>query len=344
MTRAIDVQGIRIFAKTAPCAHSCRYCLVGQKKLVDVAFPRFINMVERFIDWRNENSLSNFSILAGVEDSYEFIVEILKALFELQSKIGRNEGSDGIKLGGLKWRSESEMRTWLTERRDMANLKIVHASLAGCGSTHDRWNGREGDFEFLFQTMRTAAEIGLRVHQRIFVVRSTLPVLANLIDKLDEIPVKALRYLSTFVYQGLATRLEEERITETMRDQLPACVNDISMRAGTRWLSEREWIGEYKDKIEADSPKKLRLALEITEANADRLEHMSCEEIVAELTSKTAKTYAILPSRAKLFNECADGSNRLIYASLRELEHKWLDRYLIENPAHLANDVRHFVV
>ncbi|WP_026595648.1 hypothetical protein [Methyloferula stellata] len=342
MTRAIDVQGIRIFAKTAPCAHSCRYCLVGQKKIVDVAFPRFVAIVERFIEWRSESGLSNFSILAGVEDSYEFSVEILKALFELQSKIGRNEGSDGIKLGGLKWRSESDMRTWLTERRDMANLKIVHASLAGCGSTHDRWNGREGDFEFLFQTMRTAAEIGLRVHQRLFVVRSTLPVLADLIDKLDEIPVKALRYLSTFVYQGLATRLEEERITEAMRDQLPACLGEISMRAGTQWLSEREWIGEYKDKIDADKPRKLRLDLEITDANIDQLEHMSCEEIVAGLTSKTAKTYAMFPSRSKLLKECADRSNRLIYASLRELEHKWFDRYLIKNPSHLAKDVGHF--
>ncbi|GAB1715809.1 MAG: hypothetical protein NTAFB05_08510 [Nitrobacter sp.] len=85
-----------------------------------------------------------------------------------------------------------------------------------------------------------AADLGLRLHQRIFVIRSTLAVLTRLVDKLNEILGPALRYLSIFSYQGLAIHLEEGRISETERDRLPLEVARISKRSGDKWLSERE--------------------------------------------------------------------------------------------------------
>ena len=105
------------------------------------------------------------------------------------------------------------MRRW----RDVAQLTID-----GTGERH---------FDFLFRTMATAAELGLRIHQRIFVVKSTLAELDDLIVKLDELPGEAVRYLSTFVYLGRAIKLEEERITESIRDSLPARISGISQRA-----------------------------------------------------------------------------------------------------------------
>ncbi len=341
MTHSIDIRSIRIFAQTTPCAHSCRYCLVGSKKITDVAFSRFAHLVERFIDWRNRIPDAPFSILAGFEDSYDFSVETLRGLFDLYGKIGWGDECKGIKLGGLKWRSDDEMRAWLMARRDAADLKIVHASLAGNGSIHDRWNGRKGDFEFLMRTMVTAAELGLRVHQRIFVVKSTLPVLGVLLDKLDEIPGDAIRYLSTFVYRGLATRFEEERITEEMRDKLPARIAEISQRTGDRWLSEREWIEDFADEVETERPQQIELELDINEANIDCLEHMHCEEIVADLIKRTQRAYAMLPSRQELRTNFADPINRRIYASLEELERKWLDHYQNESSVQFERTLTH---
>lgn len=341
VTRLIDVRSLRIFAQTTPCAHSCRYCLVGPKKTSNVAFSRFADIVERFVDWQNGSTDHQFSILAGFEDSYEFSVETLKGLFELYGRIGWGDECKGIKLGGLKWRPKAKMRRWLEARRDHADLRIVHASLAGCGSVHDSWNRRNDDFDFLFQTMTTAAELGLLVHQRIFVVKSTLPVLCELLDKLDEIPGKALRYLSTFVYRGLATRLEEERITEVMRDHLPTRIAAISQRAGDRWLSEREWIEDFADEVEDECPQKIEIELEINEENIDRLENMHCEEIVADLINRTQNAYAMLPSRLELRTNCADSSNRRIYASLEELERKWLDHYRNESTFQIERILTH---
>jgi hypothetical protein len=320
--QAIDIVGVRIFAQTTSCAHSCRYCLVEGKRHTKLPFSRFSTMVERFAEWRQARDGVPFSILAGYGDSYELDVETLKNLFDLLKKIGiQDEARNGIKLGGLKWRSEDEMRAWLRLRRDDAGLKIIHASFVGHGSVHDGWNGREGDFEFLLQTMRTAASLGLQIRQRLFVVNSTLPSFDRLLAALDLIPCEPYRYLSTFVYHGLGSRYEEERITEVTRDRLPKCITSIPRRDGDLWLSEREWIAEKKSEIASENPERRLLDLELTEANIAFLETISCEEIIDFLTKRTQQS--LQPSPAELCERYADRSNRRVYASLGELIHKW---------------------
>jgi hypothetical protein len=322
MAQAIEIVGVRIFAQTTRCAHSCRYCLIEGKKHTNLPFSRFAGVVERFAAWKNDRSGSPLSILAGYGDSYELEVEPLKNLFVLLKKIGTHEeAQDGIKLGGLKWRTEADMREWLRQRRDEAGLKIVHASLAGYGSVHDGWNGRKGDFEFLLQTMKSAAELGLEVRQRLFVVNSTLPLFERLLAALDSLPGQPYRYLSTFVHHGLATRYEEERITEATRDRLPSFITSIAQRDGDSWLSEREWLSEKRDELAAERPERLFLDLELTEANIASWEEMPCDEIV-DLLAKQARR-SLQPSRAELYDRYADHANQRVYASLGELIHKW---------------------
>jgi len=341
MARLIEIEGIRIFAQAVPCAHSCRYCLIGRKKTAPVAFHRFAQVVERFIDWRARTRNSQFGILAGFEDSYEFDVDILEGLFKLYTKIGWDDECKGIKLGGLKWRPDDEMRGWLAERQKAAGLKMVHASLAGMGSIHDHWNGRRGDFDFLFRTMVTAADLGLGLHQRLFVVRSTYPSLSALLDCLDAIPGGALRYLSTFIYRGSATRLEDERITEDMRDRLPTDVSVLKLRDGDVWRSEREWIAAFGTGTDADKADRHFLDLEINSDNIDWMESRGCEEMVAELCNRTREAYACLPSGAELCERYGDPTNQRIYASFDELERKWLDQHVALKPIQFDRHLTH---
>lgn len=327
MARAFKVRGIRIYAQTTPCAHACRYCLVGPKRLTRLAPARFFQFVERFISWRAESRDPQLRILAGLEDSFEFDIDTLRGLFQVHGKLGWNSEHRGIKLGGLKWRTDAEMKDWLMERRDKAGLKIVHGSFAGFGAVHDSWNGRQGDFGFLVRTMTTAAELGMRIHQRLFVVESTVPTLEALLDALDAVPGEALRYLSTFVYRGRARVLEHERITEATRNRLPTRVTAVAKRNGDRWLSEREWLAHCREEIEAEAVAEIDLELRVTDANIDDLERTSCEDIMARLVDEAVKANAAIPSRAELHLHYSDPANRCIYASLAELEEKWLSRY-----------------
>lgn len=327
MNREIEVQGIRIYTKAVPCAHACAYCLVGPKKLTDIPFSRFYTLAERFIEWRKGEPSPLPQLWIGFEDSFEFDVEILAGLFRLYKQLGWGDEGMGVKLGGLRMRPEDEMRAWLRARRDVAGLKTVHGSLVGHGATHDRWNRRKGDSEFLLRTMKNAVELGLQVNQRIFVVKSTLASIDKLVFELDKISPNARRYRSIFVYSGFAARLEDERITEEIRDCLPASVAALPVRDHDDWLSEREWIRERGHIIADERPRGVVLDLEVNEKNIDKFERIGCEEIVAGLTNITQKYYDALPSRSELFDKYSDASNRRIYGSVQELEQKWFDVY-----------------
>jgi hypothetical protein len=328
MLEKTPVSYVRLFTKVVPCAHSCRYCLIGKKSYGGVAFPRFQALAERFIAWDRGNPNSSHKLLIGFEDCYDFDVETLQGLFALQSQLKwPDEIAYGIKLGGLRMRSRQEMRDWLRERQTHAGLKTVHASLAGYGDVHDRWNGRKGDFQFLCQTMELAAELELRIHQRIFVTQSTMPGLTALLDHLESISDRALQYLSTFIFQGLAIRLEHERITERDRDALPTRVKALLPRSGEDWLSEREWMASRTSDITANL-RPISVDIEVTHQNLDRYETMTCDAILAECASKARASAAGIPDLPDLCERFGDPSNERIYATLSDLERKWTAQFL----------------
>jgi hypothetical protein len=96
------------------------------------------------------------------------------------------------------------------------------------------------------------------------------------------------RGASPFFYAGLASRYEDERLTEDDRDALPDRINELRGAKFGNWLSEREWIPVMLET--ADKPRRLQLKLDVNEANVDELERQSCEEIflARERESKTA--------------------------------------------------------
>jgi hypothetical protein len=70
-----------------------------------------------------------------------------------------------------------------------------------------------------------------------------LPLFDRLLDLLDAIPGELCsRTAGPFFYAGLATRYEDERLTEDDRDRLPERINVLRPKRFDTWLSEREWI------------------------------------------------------------------------------------------------------
>jgi hypothetical protein len=54
----------------------------------------------------------------------------------------------------------------------------------GCGETHDRWNGRAGDFEYQTMILRLGGERGV-VRRGCFLTQNTLPLFDRLLDIRD---------------------------------------------------------------------------------------------------------------------------------------------------------------
>jgi hypothetical protein len=84
------------------------------------------------------------------------------------------------------------------------------------------------------------------------------------------------RSASPFFYAGLATRYEDERLTEDDRDNPPERINALRSRKFGTWRSEREWIPIMLET--ASAPRRLMLKLGRGEVARSSPNRDRCEE------------------------------------------------------------------
>jgi hypothetical protein len=322
MPRDIIGKGLRLSLRHAPCAHICRYCLISEtRKGSTLSFERFERLVHRFYDWKETDRRDDLEFGVFVGPSFDYDLDVLDGVARLRARRGGK--FQILNLGGLRIRRGEVLTAWLDERQ-AAGIVGFHTSLAGCGETHDRWNGRAGDFDYQTSILRLGGERGMVRHERLFLTQNTLPHFERLLDTLDGIPGEVRnRYATLFFYAGLATRYENERITEDIRDTLPERINALRRGKFQDWRSEREWIPIMSET--ADKPRKLFLKLDVNEANIDRLEQLSCEAIFAERERLYQEEYRRIPSLDELCSRYGDPTSRKLYMMSRDVEGRWLD-------------------
>jgi hypothetical protein len=280
---------------------------------------------------------AGFDVVQWLGRSHNFDVNTLKGVMELGFRPGMH--LDLILLGGLYWRPDDEMSAWLKERQDIG-IRVVVGSFAGYGKFHDAWAGRRGDFDFQMRTLATAADLGMEQHQRLFLTNSTIPLLDGLIERLDALSGQVEdRCVYPLFYCGRARRMEDERITRETLDTLPEKIRRLYRSDWENWRSEEEWVESVRREDEASE--EVTLSLELTEENIDRVESMSCDDIVAELEEKTHQAYAAIPSRAELCEKYGDPSNTRIYMFRNDIERKWLDLHLAKKPVIFDRELTH---
>jgi hypothetical protein len=320
--REIVGKGIRFSLRHAPCAHICRYCLISEtRKGSALPFARFEQLVHRFYDWKHSDHRDDLEFGTFVGPSFDYDLATLEGVARLRARRGSKFAI--LNLGGLRIRREDALTAWVEERQ-AAGIVGFHTSLAGCGETHDRWNGRAGDFDYQTSILRLGGERGMIRHERLFLTQNTLPLFDRLLDILDGIPGEIRhRHVSLFFYAGLAARYESERINEDIRDALPRRINQLRHGRFSDWRSEREWIPIMQET--ADKPRKLMLKLDVNEANIDQLEKSPCEAIFAERERAYQEDYRRIPALDELCSRYGDSTSRKVYAMSRDVEGRWLD-------------------
>jgi hypothetical protein len=329
MPRQIVGKGLRFSLRHAPCAHICRYCLISEsRKRSALPFARFEALVHRFHDWRQaERPDLDIGIFVG--PSFDYDMETLKGIARLRER--RGSKFRFVNLGGLRIRCGDELAKWIDERQG-AGIVGFHTSLAGYGETHDRWNGRKGDFEYQTTILRLAGERGMARQEKLFLTKNTLPLFDRLLDVLDALPGELHgRGVSPFFYAGLASRYEDERLTEDERDTLPERINELRAGRFSTWFSEREWIPLMLET--AGKPRRLQLKLDVDEANIDALERASCEEIFIAREREYQASYGVIPALDELGVRYGDRDNRRVYMMSRDVEGRWLDLHHRETGA-----------
>jgi hypothetical protein len=202
MAREIVGKGMRFSLRHAPCAHICRYCLISEtRKGSALPFARFEQLVHRFFDWKESAHRDDMDVGVFVGPSFDYDLETLRGVARLRARRGGK--FQILNLGGLRIRRDDALTAWLEERH-AAGIIGFHTSLAGCAETHDRWNGRAGDFEYQTSILRLGGERGMVRHERLFLTQNTLPHFDRLLDTLDSIPGEVRnRYVTLFFMPGL---------------------------------------------------------------------------------------------------------------------------------------------
>jgi hypothetical protein len=139
-----------------------------------------------------------------------------------------------------------------------------------------------------------------------------------------------------FFYAGLATRYEDERITEEIRDALPERIARLRRGRFQDWRSEREWIPLMMEP--AAQPRKVVMKLDVNEANIDQLESSSCEAILAERERTYREDYRRMPSLDELCARYGDPTSRKVYMLSKDLEQKWMDMHARETGVRIPLD------
>jgi len=180
--------------------------------------------------------------------------------------------------------------------------------------------------------LRLGGERGMIRQEKLFLTKNILPHFDRLLDLLDMVPGERRgRSASPFFYAGLATRYEDERLTEDDRDNLPERINELRSGKFGTWLSEREWIPVMLDT--ATQPRRLVLKLDVDESNIERLESTPYEKIFAQRELEYQESYRAIPALDELCERYGNAENRRIYMMSRDVEGRWLDLHQRETGA-----------
>lgn len=328
MARELQITGIMIHANATPCAYHCRYCQLHTSKPKPASFARYVALVERFIEWKAHSGREDFALWPWHGNSYEHDLPTLAGMLRLDERLGRHH--EVLLLGGVRNRPMAALRPWLEERRALGITTLV-ATFSGHGQIHDHWNNAKGNYQFQLDALHLAAEMGMKLQQRMLLMRSNVLSLEAVLNDLDQIASTDYeRWAIPMFYSGRARRLESERLTEDDFERLSPRVKSILRADSPNWRSERRWIEHAQSRQEA--PHGRSLPFRVTEQTLDWAEARSCDAIVEELTARYRAAAERLPSTAELADRHGDRHNDKVYFNLGQMECLWMERHAREFP------------
>lgn len=331
--RSPDVKDIYVFIQWFGKACSCRcsHCLLDSgKKLSTVSFDRVKALGEKFLKWRNEQGFNDLTI--DVETGYS-----CDSTEDTEVKlIGKETGTCSwwyLSANGMDFRSEDDLKRYFQKRKEMG-IKRIGVTFYGMREFHDKWAGREGDWDYTLLIAKTAAELGLERQETIFLSKSGIDDMTPLVELLDTIPGEKNRIICPWDYRGRGKKLEEERILASQIKALPEHVrqyiNQDPRRYKRYYLSEAEWISKINTGNYPQKDKRVYI-ISVWEDNIDWLETTDCDQILQNMRDEDEQLYRAIPSLPTLAQLYGQKSGKRIYW-LRDLEWKWIDLYLKAHP------------
>lgn len=317
-----------------PCHAHCRYCLLSScGDISGVDYERGKRLAARLFREAKEKrpDLYLFHYIGYCMDS-----EYLRDYIEFSREID-SPAADFLQLNGLKLRNEAETECLVLELI-ACGIKLIDLTFYGLREYHDRFAGRNGDFDYLMQILRLARQNGLNAQISIPVTKENLHQIDELLCQLERIHCgKIVLFLPHGKGRGRTLshlRLEAkdlEYLSEKTAAKLSNC------RTESEWLAD----GIF------ESPTRRTLTLALTPEQMASFETMTLDDILDYLEDLDDRYYALIPSVEELAKCYGDRLGTRLFRRFRDLYLEWQQRYILEHDLNLLDmndETHHFSV
>ena len=237
MTEPLRNAGILFSWYRAPCSCRCDHCLLSAgTQPTSVPYDQAKAVVARYLEWKEQAPRKTLTVGFAAGYSLDFPQLLDYVAFCVRNGM-LEEGF--LPVGGIRKRRGTELRYFL-ETLSQAGIRRLGVSFHGVGKSHDSVTHRKGGFEFLLELTRHAAELGLGRHETIFLRKSTLGEIPQLLATLDALGTPEARCLTPFDHRGRGKSLEFERPTSPDLKEVPECA--IGFLDARKYRPENTWL------------------------------------------------------------------------------------------------------
>ena len=238
-----------------------------------------------------------------------------------------------LQLNGLRLRSERETEK-LIAQIGKVGIETIDLTFYGTKDYHDRFAGRNGDFDFLTCILHSAVACGLNIH-------ASCPLHKENLDQAEDLLEMLTGYcngdISFFLPHGKGRGYALDSLRLTLED-MDLLGESVRCHLG-RCQTEKEWIAGFC----GNEPQSRVLTLVLRPDNIDLLEQMSLAEIIKYLESLDDQYYAAIPSTVELMELYGNKDGTRLYRRFRDLHLEWQRKFLSESGRRIwdMNDETH---
>lgn len=313
----METKSINILNLNVPCHCYCRYCLLEWNgKTIGLDYDRSINYANSFYNWMKQNRPDlGFTYYFGYSMEHPKLFEAIKFMQETNSP-----GGEFLQFNGMKERNNDELIDFLTKIKK-AGIKLIDLTFYGLETFHDKFAGRQGDYNLMINTLDVAISLGLNVEVGIPVIKENLNQLNELVDIFSNKNVDLYLFAPHSIGRGKT--LINSKIAVEDYELMSSKVKSYFNRKNNR--TQNEWL--------LDPPKEFSnrtLTLSLLPTNIDYIESKKFKDIISELEEIDNYFYSIIPSFNELLLKYADKNDNSLY-SKKDLYAIYRNRYIKEN-------------
>ena len=339
----LSFAGITFMRYTAPCSNFCKFCSVGFKWFDDISIDTQERIVQRFHAWAKTKP-EPVHVGAAMQYTHAYLSEEESRRMRCMGDAGEN-GILPLQMNGCRFMPSDELREMFS-RHKRAGYDSYMFTICGTPPVHDRWVGRAGEFEALMRMARAGADTGFRREEKVFLSVDSIPVLREVLARLDALPGPHSRRVFPFMYIGNAHNLEPKRISYDTLLAVPEEAypymdleydrpgHPLALR---NYASEREWCAQYAAGLLQEEEDRKYIMVRLTEENVPTLLTGDCEALYRHYCGRFASAFEQIPPLAELCKMYGDTENDRLYLRF-ELERKWVMRYLRTQRPDLLED------